>query len=248
MDGPTELVSSVPAGSDHQPGVDRASVRDRTREAILETALNLYRHSGYSGVTIRALGNEMGLKAPSLYHYFESKEEMFVLLQQRALRLQEQLMLEELTDNPLVDIEVFYGRYMEFAAKYPEYFTLLYIDPAVPARVKDQPEDDSYGRLRDGASLRIQRCIDAGVFPAGLDELLVGRLLWHAALGAAVLRQSHPEIAQSQGGGSFGIRFILEGVRSGLLQQTMGRSPHPNNALETKESIDLDDERAVERI
>ena len=57
-------------------------------------------------------------------------------------------MLEETTDNPLVDLEVFYGRYMEFAAKHPEYFTLLYIDPAVPARVKDRPEDDSYGRLR----------------------------------------------------------------------------------------------------
>ena len=221
MQGPTELASSEPAGRDQRPGDARTSVRERTREAILETALNLYQHSGYSGVTIRALGKEMGLKAPSLYHYFESKEEMFVLLQQRALGIQEQLMLEELTDNPLADLEVFYGRYMEFAARHPEYFTLLYIDPAVPARVKDRPDGDNYGRLRDAASLRIQRCIEAGVFPSDVDELLVGRLLWHAALGAAVLRQSHPEIARSQGGGIFGIRFILEGVRSGLLQETL---------------------------
>ena len=247
MDIQTESAKPDSMDRDQATDGDEGGIRARTREAILDTALRLYRHSGYSGVTIRALGKEMGLKAPSLYHYFDSKEEMFVLLQRRALSLQEALMLEELTDDPLADLEIFFVRYVEFAEKYPEYFTLLYIDPAAPASIKNWSDGKDFERLRDATHIRIQRCVEAGTFPDDVDEETVANLLWHAALGPAVLRRSVPQREHVPEADLTGIRFVIEGTSSGILRQrevvSSERSPWNNGVVrETKDPTDLHDD------
>ena len=191
-------------------------MRLRTREAILDTVLSLYGHSGYSGVTIRALGKEMGLKAPSLYHYFDSKEEMFVCLQKRALELQERFMIRDLTDEPVADVELFFNRYIEFAQAHPEYFTLLYIDPAVPADCRERVWSEGDEWLRQVGLQLIQRCVEAGRFPRETDGLRVLILLWHAALGAAVIRRAAPVEAPGLGDVT-AIRLLLDAVGAGLL-------------------------------
>jgi AcrR family transcriptional regulator len=47
------------------------------REEALETALNLFWHHGYEGVSIAALTQSIGIAAPSLYHAFGSKEDLY---------------------------------------------------------------------------------------------------------------------------------------------------------------------------
>lgn len=203
-------------GRSQSASVPQIDVRRLTREAILDTALSLYGHSGYSGVTIRALGKEMGLKAPSLYHYFDSKEEMFVCLQKRALDIQESFMIRDLTDESLADLELFFNRYIEFAQAYPEYFTLLYIDPAVPEQCRERAWTEGHDWLREAGLLRIQRCVEAGRFPSGTDGLTVLILLWHAALGAAVVLRADPAGAPIRRDIT-AIRLLLDGVGAGLL-------------------------------
>jgi len=193
--------------------------------------LTLYGHSGYSGVTIRALGKTMGLKAPSLYHYFDSKEEMFVYLQKRALEMQEAFMIRDLTDDPVADVELFFGRYIEFAQLYPEYFTLLYIDPAVPARCRERAWSEGHESLRQAGLLRIQRCVEAGRFPRETDGPTVAILLWHAALGAAVIHLTAPAGGRAGRGDITAIRLLLDGVGSGLLSQTVHLSAEIPAAL-----------------
>jgi AcrR family transcriptional regulator len=210
-------------GRGRPTGVEQAEVRLRTREAILDTALSLYGHSGYSGVTIRALGKEMGLKAPSLYHYFDSKEEMFVCLQQRALTLQEAFMIRDLTDDPVADVDLFFNRYIEFAQAHPEYFTLLYIDPAVPAHCRERAWTDGHKWVRQAGLQLIRRCVEAGRFPRETDGLLVLILLWHAALGAAVILRSAPALVPDRGDTS-AIRLLLDGIGAGLLSESVHQS------------------------
>ena len=57
------------------------SVRERkrtgTRQAILEAAWDLSRESGLAGVTLRDLAARVGMRAPSLYSYFGSKDEIY---------------------------------------------------------------------------------------------------------------------------------------------------------------------------
>ena len=48
-----------------------------TRERILETALSLFSERGYEAVSVGQLADAVGIKAPSLYKHFASKQEIF---------------------------------------------------------------------------------------------------------------------------------------------------------------------------
>lgn len=49
----------------------------KTREKILEKSLDLFSKYGYSGVTMEKVACEVGIKAPSIYKHFKSKEDIF---------------------------------------------------------------------------------------------------------------------------------------------------------------------------
>lgn len=62
-----------------------ARVRDRvrearaeaTRQAVVDAAWELSRREGLTGWSLRQLANEVGLKAPTLYAYFDTKHAIF---------------------------------------------------------------------------------------------------------------------------------------------------------------------------
>ncbi len=47
-----------------------------TKEKILEASLNLFSKKGYDGVGIDEIATEVGIKGPSIYRYFKSKDEI----------------------------------------------------------------------------------------------------------------------------------------------------------------------------
>lgn len=47
-----------------------------TRERILEAALDLFSQRGYDGVGVDQIADAVGIRGPSLYHYFKGKEEI----------------------------------------------------------------------------------------------------------------------------------------------------------------------------
>jgi len=49
-----------------------------TKEIILKTAYNLFLYNNYEAVTINTILKETGLAKGGLYHYFASKEELFI--------------------------------------------------------------------------------------------------------------------------------------------------------------------------
>jgi len=51
-----------------------------TKEIILEVALNLFSKKGYSGVSIRDISKEVGIKESSVYNHFKNKQEIFQTL------------------------------------------------------------------------------------------------------------------------------------------------------------------------
>lgn len=56
------------------PNVDRvARRRQGTRNEILDAAWAVVRESGWSGLTQRSVAERVGMRAPSLYGYFDSK-------------------------------------------------------------------------------------------------------------------------------------------------------------------------------
>jgi AcrR family transcriptional regulator len=55
----------------------RAVRRDATRERILSAAWELARSEGLAAVSLRSVARTVGMRAPSLYTYFESKNAMY---------------------------------------------------------------------------------------------------------------------------------------------------------------------------
>lgn len=49
-----------------------------TRQAIIEAAARLFAEKGYEGMTMKEIAREVGIKAPSLYAFFESKEDILL--------------------------------------------------------------------------------------------------------------------------------------------------------------------------
>ena len=52
----------------------RPNRSDQTREAIIRAALRLIDAEGMDALSTRRLASDLGIRGPSLYHYFEGKD------------------------------------------------------------------------------------------------------------------------------------------------------------------------------
>lgn len=56
-----------------------------TKDLIIEAAKKLYAEQGYDGMTMKQIAKEVGIKAPSLYAFFESKADIFLHIYQDTI-------------------------------------------------------------------------------------------------------------------------------------------------------------------
>jgi len=56
-----------------------------TRQQILEAAARLFAEKGYEGMTMKEIAREVGIKAPSLYAFFENKEDIFLHISRNVM-------------------------------------------------------------------------------------------------------------------------------------------------------------------
>jgi AcrR family transcriptional regulator len=57
-----------------------------TRRAIIDTAARLFRERGFSNTTTRELGDAVGIRGPSIYHHFETKQDLLFGVCRESLR------------------------------------------------------------------------------------------------------------------------------------------------------------------
>lgn len=57
---------------------------ERTRSAIIDAALTLFREKGYDATTMRAIADEAGVSVGNAYYYFDSKERLIQGFYDRA--------------------------------------------------------------------------------------------------------------------------------------------------------------------
>jgi len=56
------------------------------RERVLDTAAALFLRNGYNRTSMKAIARELGITAPTLYWYFDSKQKIFSTLMESTLR------------------------------------------------------------------------------------------------------------------------------------------------------------------
>jgi AcrR family transcriptional regulator len=168
----------------------------RTKQAILDAALEIIHESGPAALSMRTLADRIDYSPAGLYEYFGSKEEIIAAVCEEGQRTLYEAM--ERVDAALPPVEHLHGigkAYIGFALEHPDYFLMMFtvVQPPdvadVPPEVVEQmmrSEGTAYGLL-----LRvIQRGIDLGAFAVrpgfGLTEM--GYAAWTLVHGIAMLR------------------------------------------------------------
>ena len=75
---------------------------DSSRERILEAALTLFSEKGISGTSVEEIATECGMKAPNLYKYFKSKEDIIDELENHIENRYQQAMNRGLNTTPWI--------------------------------------------------------------------------------------------------------------------------------------------------
>ncbi|NNJ64917.1 MAG: TetR family transcriptional regulator [Xanthomonadales bacterium] len=170
---------------------------DLQRVRFAEAAIRLVARDGFEGLTMRAVAAEAGLSYGSLFHYFESKDELLI----EAVR--------HLTGQQTRRVNAHSSRYRGLKA-----LRKLLLDDVL---VGEGDRDDAvvwlaflyraalqdrfgsmYGELIDGWLERISGLLrdarDAGEVDAGLDEEFEARALWAFSAGLGQQALLHPKL------------------------------------------------------
>ncbi len=168
----------------------------RTKQAILDAALEIVVQDGPAALSMRSLAERIDYSPAGLYEYFASKEEIIGAVCDEGQRRLFEAMAQ--VDASLPPVEHLYGigkAYVHFALDYPDYFLLIFT-AAPPTAMADAAGGEVEALLRQEGSAygillhAIQRGIDEGVFftrPGfGLDEMAYAA--WTLVHGIAMLR------------------------------------------------------------
>ncbi len=204
-----------PARQVEQRAKVRAERRHKKREAILDTARQLYKLHGYEAVSMRGVAAQLGFSKQNIYYYFASKEEIFLALQEEGIRkLQAASSYEELAD-PLQNVRLPYWGYYQFSKAHPEYFHLLWVDPAAPRIDWKGPRFQRLAEMGEDNLRRLRRCMAEGVLPETLDVMQASSLLHAAIHGCAVLEISgHSNVADMDRLAATLLDMVIAGLRT----------------------------------
>ena len=145
----------------------RAERREATRAEILEAAQEVMREHGVAGLSLRDLGQKVGMRAQSLYSYFDSKEAIYDALFAEGFR--QYLDLRRAvpsTGDPRADFRAVCRLFLDFCLEDPARYQLLF-QRTIPGFT---PSPESYAPSVEGLELTRQLLVDAGGDdPADLD-------------------------------------------------------------------------------
>src|ERR1700730_9474114 len=108
--------------------IGRATERREAKVAsIVGSAWALARDHGIGGVTLHALAREVGMRQPSLYAYFDSKDALYdAMFADGNRRLMKQLDLVKLPRDPRAALKKFLAELVAFALEDPARYELLF--------------------------------------------------------------------------------------------------------------------------
>src|SRR5688572_30878204 len=165
--------------------------RDTVRRKILNAARTLFLSEGYANVSMRKIADQIEYSPGAIYSYFPGKEDIFFALAEEGLQFVRTHCAPTEHASPLERARESFWRFYTFSKEQPEYFSLIFVDSAVPRISRDWERFSSMRELRHDIEHDIQLCIDEALFPGVVAPGAVFRLLWTAAYGVAVFRLSH---------------------------------------------------------
>ncbi len=104
-----------------EPRVTQGTVgkrREAKTAAIVATAWDLAREHGIAGISLRELAGRVGMRQPSLYEYFDSKDALYdAMFADGNRQLLERIDALELPADPLAALKTYLAAYLRFAVE-----------------------------------------------------------------------------------------------------------------------------------
>ncbi len=165
----------------------------RTRQAVMQAALEMVRENGPNGLSLRAVAKRVDYSPAALYEYFGSKDELMDALclegyQRFTAYLQSVPVDAADPATYLVNVGL---KYIDFAIANPEHFRLIFDRIGENVRGTIGPsgseEDDSAWNVLINA---VRMNVAAGNFKAETDDDVMGIALgcWQMVHGMAIMQ------------------------------------------------------------
>jgi AcrR family transcriptional regulator len=176
----------------------RAERREATRAEIVEAAWDLVRAEGLAALSLRDLASRVGMQAPSLYSYFDSKYEIYdAMFAQGAQEFLERERAIEPTGDVLRDLQTGSRMFVGFCTEDPVRYQLLF-QRTIPGF---EPSPESYAISVEALQLVRDRLRAAGLTdPHDLDLF--------TAIGSGISAQQ----VSNEPGGDRWTRLVDEAV------------------------------------
>lgn len=214
----------------------------RTRQAILDAALELFADKGYFGTSLRDVAAAVGVRESALYNYFKSKEALFDALIAAHEHTRTQRLASLAGDGPIVDGRALLERLALSSIesfldpREQMLFRLLMSDGIRLARTGRFNLHERLGSGPERMQELMRRLIDEGWLRKGDPKLLwmtfVGPLLlWrhiHAAGGDATLIKNPRAFAHQHAEQFFQGAGALPASRATATRPTRRRAAKPS--------------------
>lgn len=166
------------------PGGFTVFTMSEQRENILVHACDLFLRDGFEGFSMRKLARAVGVTAPALYRYYDSKEELLHDILSEAYRRLRHHLYDSLEGaTPSERFRMAGEGYLTFAIENPRLYNAIFVSPHLVglAEIPDEiaAQGCAVGRFWND---RIRECMDAGLLRRQ-DPEQVGLTLWAHAHG-----------------------------------------------------------------
>ncbi len=160
----------------------------KKKEEIIEATLKLYADRGYYLTNIREIAKEVGISAPTFYHYFQDKRELFVEAIEYVIRTYRKESREALQKekDPAKRSIIMFRIFQKHYSKIGEVLNQLRAGVAIGdqwardrlSRVYKEMTENVAGQIREGMKHGLIRNVDPdllGFFNVMLDEIAMHR-------------------------------------------------------------------------
>jgi len=222
----------------------REREREELKQRILDAARELFAEHGYDAVTMREIARRIEYSATALYKHFTDKESLVRELCRADFRKLAERMLEfATTGDPLERFARAGLAYLDFAARYPRHYRLMFMGELPPTPPEQGERDDPHVNSYVFVRTLVSEMQGAGLLRPELTDIdLVAQTVWAAVHGVAAL-----ELTLSSAEAWLDFRPRNQRFRAGLELIARSVVRDPAAALELLDRVLTEAESTTER-
>lgn len=180
----------------------RRRTHDLMVKTILETARAIMREEGVAALSMQELARRLDMRAPSLYHYFSGKMDIYDTLFRMGFTLFAEQMLTSAEAAPTWQemLRRTFEAYMSFAMQNPDLYQLCFERPVPGFVPSEESLQVSFGLLQSSyeRAAHVHELIDTDLPPQQVVDLLIAMM--HGLTALHMANEPHLPLGQGRFG------------------------------------------------